>query len=339
VNSAKRLLVIILILAVTIACRASAQATPIPLATEAPATTEGFLTPEALAPGNYTLSLANGTDQRDVILHIPPAYDGSTQLPLVIVLHGGAQNAIGIQRLSEMDGDADELGFVVAYPNGSGRLGDKILTWNSGYCCGYSLEHNIDDVGFISLLIDNLLSHYSIDPNRVFITGISNGGMMTYRAGAELASKVTAIAPIAASIGGQQNANNPVYTIPQPSSPVAVMAFHGKQDQHVLYDGGVGPAELTFGRIDFSVAQSIDFWVQANGCNPQPATETQADGNIIIETYGGCTNDATVVLVTIVDGGHAWPGAHGGIVGDPPTLDISANEMMLQFFLEHPKGQ
>ncbi len=333
----KRVFLICLVPIILLACRASAESTPIPLATQAPATTEGFLTPETLAPGNYTLSLVDEGVARNVILHLPPAYDGSTLLPIVIVLHGGAQNAIGIQRLSEMDGDADDFGFVVAYPNGTGALGDKILTWNSGYCCGYSLEHNIDDVGFISLLIDNLLSHYSIDPDRVFITGISNGGMMTYRAGAELADKVAAIAPIAASVGGQINADSPVYTIPQPSVPVPVMVFHGKQDQHVLYEGGTGLAEFEQGRVDISVADSIAFWVLANGCDSQPATEMQADGNIIIDTYSGCAGDASVVLVTIVDGGHAWPGASRGLVGDPPTQDISANQLMLQFFLEHPK--
>jgi polyhydroxybutyrate depolymerase len=226
---------------------------------------------------------------------------------------------------------------VVAYPDGSGRLGDKLLTWNSGHCCGYALTNQVDDVGFISLLIDNLLSHYPIDPQRVYVTGISNGGMMAYRAGAELADKVAAIAPISGSIGGQVTANSAVITLPQPTSSVAVMAFHGKADEYVLYAGGNSPKALEDGRVDISVADSVAFWVQANGCDPQPTTETLAEGNIVIDTYAGCTNDATVVLVTIVDGGHAWPGASLGLVSDLPTQDISANEMMLQFFLEHPR--
>ncbi len=336
-NSKKWIFVIIVMLAAAIACQASGQATAIPLATETSARNEGFRTPETLAPGNYTLSLVDVGVARNVILHLPPAYDGATKLPLVVVLHGGAGSGEQIQRLSEMDSDADNFGFVVAYPDGSGRLGDKLLTWNSGHCCGYALTHQVDDVGFIELLIDNLISHYPIDPQRVYVTGISNGGMMAYRAGAELADKVAAIAPISGSIGGQVSANDLVVTPPQPSAPVAVMAFHGKQDQHVLYNGGTGPAEFQEGRVDFSVAESINFWVQANGCDPRPTTETQANGNIIIDTYGGCTNDATVVMVTIVDGGHAWPGAHLGLVSDQPTQDISANRMMLQFFLEHPK--
>lgn len=329
----------ITIIIATLACRASHFATNEAIVTELPTGVASFAfsTPETISSGNYTLSLANGSDQRDVVLHLPPAYDGSSQLPLVIVLHGGAGSGEQIQRLSEMDADADELGFVVAYPDGSGRLSERLFTWNGEHCCGFAFENNIDDVGFISLLIDNLLSHYAIDPDRVYITGISNGGIMAYRAGAELADKVAGIAPIAGTIGGQVNADGVVLLPPAPSSPVAVIAFHGMQDQHVLYGGGNGPMALIDGRIDISVADSIAFWVQANGCDPQPTTETQAGGNIIIETYSGCAGDASVVLVTIVDGGHAWPGAHKGLVSDLPTQDISANEMMLQFFLEHPK--
>lgn len=274
---------------------------------------------------------------RAVIVHIPPAYDGSLKLPLLIVLHGGAGNGQQIQRLTELDADADEYGFVVAYPDGSGRLGDRLLTWNAGHCCGYALTNQVDDVAFINLLIYRLLDHYSIDPDRVYITGISNGGMMAYRAGAELPRMVAGIAPIAGSIGGRVTENGFEIVPGKPGPPVSVIAFHGMQDQHVLYEGGVGPEEITEGRVDISVAESISFWLDANGCALQPETETQADGNIVIDNYSGCEGGVEVVLVTIVDGGHAWPGASRGLVSDQPTQDISANEMMLEFFLAHPK--
>lgn len=289
--------------------------------------------PEA---GDYELSLSNEGEARNVVLHLPPAYDGSTRLPLLIVLHGGTGNGEQIQRLTEMDADADDYGFVVAYPDGSGRLQEGLFTWNAGHCCGYAFTNQVDDVGFLNLLIDNLLSHYSIDPTRVHITGISNGGMMAYRAGAELADKVAGIAPIAGSLGGQILEAGRVIIPDAPVAPVAVIAFHGMQDEHVLYEGGQAPAQID-PRVDLSVAESVGFWIGANGCDPQPATETQADGNIVIETYTGCDGNADVVLVTIVDGGHAWPGASRGLVSDQPTQDISANELMLEFFLAHPK--
>jgi polyhydroxybutyrate depolymerase len=122
-----------------------------------------------------------------------------------------------------------------------------------------------------------------------------------------------------------------------PSSPVAVMAFNGKLDQRVLYDGG--QSSVAFDpRVDLSVAESIQFWVEANGCDSIPYRESHFDGNILIDDYyTGCLGNSAVILVTIVDGGHAWPGAKSRLVSDPPTQDISANEMMLEFFLAHPK--
>lgn len=292
---------------------------------------------QGLSSGDQQLTVVNRDDRREVIVHVPPAYDGEAKLPLLIVLHGGAGSAAHIQRHTQMNDTADEYGFVVAYPNGTGRLEGSLLTWNAGHCCGDAMGNNVDDVSMLRVLIDSMLGHYAIDPQRVYITGISNGGMLAYRAGAELADKVAAIAPIAGSLGGQMNAGSPTLYPDSPTDAVAVMAFHGMQDQHVLYDGGLSPMAIQDGRIDLSVDSSVSFWVKANGCNPQPAEETQAGGNIIIETYSGCDGDADVVLVTIVDGGHAWPGAHERLVGDDPTQDISANEMMLQFFLEHPK--
>lgn len=313
------------------ACQRLARVKP----TELPTPASG----ESISPGNYSFTLGPEGDQREVLVHIPPAYDGNLYLPLVIVLHGGGQNAEGVQRLTEMDEDADQFGFVVAYPNGSGRLEERVLTWNSGHCCEYALERQVDDVQFIDSLIDSLIQQYAIDKNRVYLTGISNGGMMAFRAAAELADQVAAIAPIAATIGGQVPETGLEYIIPTPSAPVAVIAFHGMQDHNVPYEGGMGPAALSEGRIDISVDRSIQFWMEANGCDPSPQTETEADGNIIIDAYLNCAGNADVVLVSIVDGGHAWPGANRGLASDPPTQDISANEMMLEFFLAHPKKE
>lgn len=287
--------------------------------------------------GNYEVRLGNQHDQRDVIIHIPPAYDGSAKLPMVIVLHGGGGSGAQVQRQTDMDRYADEYGFVAVYPNGSGRLEDAVLTWNSGHCCGYALQNDVDDVGFLSLLIDSMLSHYAVDPTRVYVAGMSNGAMMTYRSGAELSEKIAAIAPVAGTIGGQPRYKYPQVLPPTPATPVSVMAFNGMQDLHVLYEGGEGPEAVNGGRFDVSAAQSIQFWVEANGCDSTPLTETMAGGNIIIDTYSGCAAGTQVVLVTIVDGGHAWPGGQGE-GGDQPTQDIVASEMMLQFFLEHPKA-
>jgi polyhydroxybutyrate depolymerase len=332
----RRLVALLLVAFVLPACRQAvvpAQATNTSPAARPTFTQEA----ETIPPGDYELTLGEGEDTREVVLHIPPAYDGDLKLPLLIVLHGGGGSGRHIQRHTNMDADADEFGFVVAYPNGSGRQENGLFTWNAGHCCAYALANQVDDVAFISLLIDRLLSHYALDVQRVYITGISNGGMMAFRAAAELADKVAAIAPIAGNIGGRITENGFEIVPDAPSAPVSVIAFHGVQDQHVLYEGGVSPMDVDGRRVDLSVEASINFWLVANSCGLQPETETQAGGNIVIDTYAECEGGTEVVLVTIVDGGHAWPGGRQRLVGDDPTQDISANQMMLEFFLAHPK--
>ncbi len=126
-----------------------------------------------------------------------------------------------------------------------------------------------------------------------------------------------------------------------PSSPVAVAAFHGTEDMHVLYNGGEpvkkrDPHE----RVDNSVRYAMDFWTNNNGCNPVPQTTQQgSDGSVIIDNYSGCIDNTEVKLYTIVGGGHAWPGGQKGRSwGDEPTQAISATDEIWEFFKAHPKN-
>ncbi len=264
-------------------------------------------------------------------LYLPSSYDSETPMPLVMALHGGGSNGAQMARLTGFNELADEMGFAVVYPYGTGNL-DSVLTWNAGHCCTYALVNQIDDVGFLSTLIDELITNYAIDSERIYVTGMSNGGMMTYWAGASLADKIAGIAPVAGTIGGQILEAGQLIQIPVPSRPVPVIIFHGKEDMRVSYEGG--HAEKTGEtRVDLSVADAVAFWVATNGCTAGPETQVSANGNIIVEMYNGCVNGANVVLVTIVDGGHAWPGARSGLPGDPPTQDIDASAMMWEFFI------
>jgi len=176
-------------------------------------------------------------------------------------------------------------------------------------------------------LIDQMIATHKIDPKRVYVTGMSNGGMMSYRAACELADKVAAIAPVAGALNVEC----------KPSQTVSVIAFHGTEDQSVLYDGGV-PKKQTdpHERTDKSVAYSVSFWVKQNGCNASP--QKTEKGNIVTEKYSSCKNNTAVELYTIKGGGHAWPGGVGGtFIADPPTKEISATDVMWEFFAKHPK--
>ncbi|HMA35061.1 MAG TPA: PHB depolymerase family esterase [Chloroflexia bacterium] len=281
-------------------------------------------TPPA-AGRDLTGTLTFGGYTRTYLLHLPPAYHGDTPFPLVVNIHGGAGNAAGEVRLTGMNPEADRQGFLVVYPDGTGRLEDKLLTWNAGTCCGYALAHQVDDVGFVRALIAELGRHYAIDPRRVYATGMSNGGMMAYRLGCELADQIAAIAPVAGAQDGLRC---------RPAQPVAVIAFHGTADDHVPYAGGHGSAALS-PAVDRSVAYAMAFWAQADGCAARPQTATQ--GHIVHDTYTGCTGATAVELYTVQDGGHAWPGGVAWPGGPPPTQEIAASRLLLAFFAAHPR--
>jgi len=179
-------------------------------------------------------SIEHDGRNRTYILHIPPSYNKEQSVPLVIVLHGGGGNSKNIGKTIMMDELADEEGFIVVYPDGTGRLNNYLLTWNAGYCCGYSLENNIDDVGFIRKLIEKLQIEYNINSSRIYVTGMSNGGMIAYRLGSELSDIIAAIAPVCGSIGGKADENSSLWVIPDSRYPVSVIAFNGMKDEHIL---------------------------------------------------------------------------------------------------------
>ncbi len=266
--------------------------------------------------------------KRTYLLHFPPNdNDAAAALPLVIVLHGGGGNARGAAEMTGFNAEADTVGFIVVYPAGTGALGDRILTWNSGNCCGYAMDNNVNDVGFIDALIGELERNFKIDSNRIFVTGISNGGMMTYRLACELSNRIAGIAPVAGALNVDCN----------PSQPISVIAFHGTADQHVLYNGGVPVSKFDpHPRVDRSVAYAISFWVNKNSCSAIPSRTSK--GNVTVNVYSGCSNGTAVVLYTIVGGLHAWPGGQrGSAIGDEPTNEISATQIMWEFFEQHPK--
>ena len=187
--------------------------------------------PSTLPIGDSTRKLDFEGLERSYILHVPSAYDKTHPLAVVLVFHGGGGNAENTVNTSEFNKQADKSGFLAVYPNGSGRLGDKILTWNGGTCCGFALEHNIDDVGFVRAILKDLQSIAEIDSKRVYATGISNGGIMAYRLACEASDVIAAIGPVA----GTQN-----FTPCEPNQPVSVIHFHGTDDQHLPYAGGIG---------------------------------------------------------------------------------------------------
>ncbi len=291
-----------------------------------------WMTMMALPAGDLTRTVQVDGRERSYVVHVPAKAAKAERLPVVLVFHGGGSTVEMMVGYTGMNDLANREGFLAVYPRGSGRV-DKYLSWNAGNCCGYAARHEIDDVRFVEVLLDDLAEWAPIDSKRVYATGISNGAMMSYRIADELSDRIAAIAPVAGPMGKVGC---------RPRQPVSVIHFHGTDDQFAPLKGGVGQRSLS--RTNFrSVQDSIDDWVKANGCNlkgrGQKLPNQTDDGMTVTQTtYGKGKKGAEVVLVVVHGGGHTWPGRVPKLnfLG-PATLDISANEMMWRFFQKHAR--
>ena len=266
--------------------------------------------------------------ERTYLVDLPPRYDGRRALPLVLVFHGGGGNARQVRQQTGMSELARREGFIAVYPNGSGRLDGRILTWNAGTCCGYARQQRIDEVAFVRALLDSLQATLRIDPARVYATGMSNGGMMAHLVGCSLGGRIAAIGVVAGEL-----------TVPEcrPPRPVAVVLIHGTADEHLPFEGGVGRDALD-PHVARSVFDAMDTWMEVDGC-PSTATIT-IDGPVRHTAHGPCAAGTAVELYAIEGGGHAWPGADPPRLArrrrDTPSDALDATRVIWRFFAEHP---
>ena len=214
----------------------------------------------------------------------------------------------------------DQYGFVVAYPDGID------LSWADGRGASIPDRQGIDDVGFLAALIDRLSVEYGIPPGRVFVTGMSAGAFMANRLACDRADLISAIAPVAGTLG----AGVPC----APSRPVSVLQIHGTADPVVPYTGGGmvgrgGPSEI------LSAPALAALWAAVDGCPGALTAQAPAPGEIQRSVAAGCAGGTEVALVSIDGGGHTWPAGRfalaAAVVG-PTSQAINASQASAQFF-------
>jgi len=265
---------------------------------------------------------------RTYLLHIPAHYDTIRRAPLVFVLHGHGESAENFEKYTGMSDEADAKGFIAVYPQALGDPSD----WHTAVD-GPSRR---DDIKFVRGIIDLLEHRYRIDRRRIYAAGHSNGGIMTYRLASTLSDKLAAVGVTAGSIGMIDDKGDTLRIAP-PAHPIAVIHFHGMQDQDVPYRGGpesAGPDNI------ISVANTIGFWLNADHCSSTAASRTvSADRNVVIEAYYPCAKGTAVELYTIKDGAHRWPGDDVPWYTFPgrDDSDIIATDVMWSFFAAHPR--
>jgi polyhydroxybutyrate depolymerase len=185
-------------------------------------------------PGDYTFSIQHDGLTRMYRVHVPRKYRAATPAPLVLAFHGGGgdMNYMANDKYYGLVSKAEAEGFIVVFPSGFSRLNSgKLATWNAGTCCAGARDRNVDDVGFVRAIIGNVTRQLDIDRNRIYATGMSNGGMMTYRLACEMADTFKGIAAVA----GTDNT-----TSCMPVAPISILHIHARNDDHVLYNGGAG---------------------------------------------------------------------------------------------------
>jgi polyhydroxybutyrate depolymerase len=236
-------------------------------------------------------------------------------------MHGGFGSGPNLENQSELSTKADEENFIVVYPEGvASPL--NIRTWNAGDCCGYSALNDIDDVGFISALIDSLSSNYAIDTLRIYATGMSNGAFMSYRLACELSDKIAAIAPVAGSMALDECL--PVQSVP-------IIHFHSYLDSNVPYNGGYGDGVSN--HYNPPIDSVLSIWSDINGCTIVQDTLVN-DSNYSHVIWNDCDCNAAIEYYITQDGGHSWPGGNQTIIGDPVS-SLQATDLLWDFFQEH----
>lgn len=270
-------------------------------------------------PVTHTIVLSGET--REYVLYVPKSYDRATPTPLVISMHG-AMNAPTFQmRLSQWNRAADEHGFIVVYPAGTGA-GPK--TW---FMNGWRTPSRMPDAVFISELIDRLEASYNIDPTRIYANGISNGGGMAFVLSCTLSNRIAAVGAVA-------TAQFLPWSWCTDSRPVPLVAFHGTGDRLAPYNGGkTWIAPDPFANISAFTAG----WARRNRCGVTPIDSLVA-ADVSRREYTGCADAAAVVLYTIDGGGHTWPGGKPlpeWLLGRV-TDSVDATRLMWAFFREHP---
>jgi polyhydroxybutyrate depolymerase len=255
-----------------------------------------------------------GRYARSYDLHLPNGRAPAEAAPLVLVFHGAGGNAASAKRTTAMDAKSDREGFIAVFPNGSGDPKEG-LAWNAWWWGGPPNRDDADDVAFARAIVEDVARAYRVDRKRIFATGFSNGGMLAYRIGCEAGDLVAAIAPVAGALNSEKCGAGP---------PVSVVAFHGRLDNLVPFDGGQPPSQWDpHPRKQKSVQYAMDVWKKRDACDPKPDAERKRN---VMHLSHRCAGGIDVDLYAIEDQGHDWPSG-----------ELSATDAIWAFFKAHPR--
>jgi polyhydroxybutyrate depolymerase len=269
-------------------------------------------------------SIMSGGVYRSFRLYIPKVYKSNTPVPLVFNIHGYTMTAAQEEFYANFDGIADTANFIIVHPQGL-KISPQGLPVTTGGDYGWTnfspISEPNKDIQFLSDLLDHIKSKYAINLNRVYSTGMSNGGFMSYDLACFLSTRFAAVASVAGSINIQH------FVACNPQHPIPVMQIHGTNDNTLPYDGDI---------VNTNIDSLVKFWVNFNHCNPtptfNPVPNISVSDNSTAEhyVYTGGDNNSTVELYKIIGGSHSWPGT--GVNSAGTNMDFSASKEIWRFF-------
>jgi polyhydroxybutyrate depolymerase len=300
----------------------------------------GGVGPDIARPGDETVPIDVGGTARSYLRHVPPGYDGSTPVALIVDFPGYAIDASLEAGISGMAAAGNTAGYVTVTPEALGEPPH----WDT--------RVDSPDVAFVDAVLDDLETELCLDRNRVYVTGFSGGAFMASTLACTLDDRIAAIAPVAG-----------LRDVPgcDPQRPVPVLTFHGTEDTFMPFDGGMGPGlaalpspdgsggrlgdalagddSLVPGSLDDPVADIAGAWADRNGCEAEPDEGPVADDVTLVEFT--CPAGADVELYRVRGGGHTWPGSDGSAtfayVAGETTFSVDATALIWDFFTAHPR--
>ena len=265
---------------------------------------------------------------RSYLIHIPKNYDPTKEYPLIFVLHGISSRAKAIAGFSGFTEQSDLKDFIVCYPQGYKR------SWGMHIPIGPAPKKGIDDIGFIDHLIDTLTTNYSIDTNKIFACGISNGGFMSVDLACELPNRISGIALVCSNMFA------PISAYSKNDNPVPFLVIGGVDDPMLAFEGGEIMMKNKYSSIGYEAA--VEYWVERNNCLPPKDSviiENIADDKTTVIKYYSSEDKSEnkVVFYKVIGGGHAWPGRgkdFKSVFIGKISAEIKASEVITDFFLK-----
>ncbi len=262
-----------------------------------------------------TKTIEHDGEMRSYILYVPQVYEEIEEVPLVLCFHGYGSSAQTIAFYANFQEIADTANFIIAFPQGA--IHDNSTHWNVE---GWINNSPYDDIGFADLLINEISSEYAINQDRIYSTGMSNGGFMSFLLACQLSDKIAAVASVTGSITPQNLEDC------SPTKFIPFLQIHGTSDNVIPYELSVNYTE--------SIPTLLDYWTSFNECEEDPTFEalpnisTTDFSTVEKYTYTDCTSNIENIHFKVLGGGHDWPGAWG-------NMDINASKEIWDFFAQY----